>query len=57
MSVDPEKFSKLSAGIQSITTTIGLIVGGVWVAHTFWALGSVDKGRAEATAFEQAASA
>lgn len=57
MSFDVEKFSKLTAGMQSVITTIGLIVGGAWVAYTFWALSSINKSRAEVTALEQAASA
>lgn len=55
MNFDHDKFSKVAAGIQSIVTTTGLIIAGVWVVYTFWALGATNKARAEIAALEQAA--
>jgi hypothetical protein len=37
-------FKDLAAGIQSIVTSIGIIVGGSWALFTFWNLGTAHKG-------------
>jgi hypothetical protein len=45
--MDASEFSKIAAGLQSIITAIGIIVGGAWVLYTFWHLGTAEKSRAE----------
>ncbi|HZZ25038.1 MAG TPA: hypothetical protein VFE60_21815 [Roseiarcus sp.] len=51
--MNEESFSKISAGIQSIVSTIGIVVAGVWVLYTFSELGSTQKSRAEIAALER----
>jgi hypothetical protein len=50
--LDPDRFSKLASGVQSIITAIGIVVGGVWVLVTFWELGTVEKSRADIAKLE-----
>lgn len=45
--VDPDQFGKFAAGLQSIITALGIIIGGAWVLYTFRALGTSEKSRAE----------
>ena len=53
--LNEESFAKISAGIQSIVTALGIVVGGGWVLYTFGELGAVQKSRAEIAALEHQA--
>jgi hypothetical protein len=55
MPLDPESFMNVAAGLQSIVTLLGIIVGGVWVLYTFTAVGTVQKANAEIAALRQSA--
>jgi hypothetical protein len=44
---DPDRFQKTTAGFQSLTLAIGLVVAGVYTGTTFWALGLRERARAE----------
>jgi hypothetical protein len=44
--LDPERFSKLASGVQSIITALGIVVGGLWVLYTFRELGTAEQSRA-----------
>ena len=48
MITDHERFSNIASGAQSIVLAIALIIGGIWTAFTFGALGTVQRARAEA---------
>jgi len=50
--MDADWFSKFAAGLQSIITALGLIVGGAWVLFTFRYLGVAAKSRAELAEFD-----
>jgi len=50
--MDADRFSKFAAGLQSIITALGVIVGGVWVLFTFGYLGMAAKSRAELAEFD-----
>lgn len=52
-SFDWDRFSKIPSAMQSIATTLGIIVGGVWVGVTFWALGTVQRSRGEMAQVDQ----
>jgi hypothetical protein len=45
--------SKLATTLQSLVTTIGIVVGGIWVLYTFWDLGSSQKARLDIVESEQ----
>jgi len=51
-SIDAEQFNKFAAGLQSIITTLGIIVGGAWVLFTFQYLSTAEKSRAELAALD-----
>jgi hypothetical protein len=44
---DHDRFSKLASGVQSITVTLAVLIGGGWTAYSFWSLKSVEKARLE----------
>ena len=48
-----ERFKDITAGLQSIVTMLAFAIGGCWVLYSFFALGSVQKSRAEIAALEQ----
>jgi hypothetical protein len=45
--IDHERFKDVTAGVQSIVLTLGVIIGGIWTIYTFSALGNVEKAKAE----------
>jgi hypothetical protein len=51
--MNADDFSKIASGIQSIVTTIGIVIGGVWVLYTFWDLGSAEKAKLDIANAEQ----
>jgi hypothetical protein len=44
---DPERFSKIWAGVQSIVLSSAVVVGGIWSLYTFISLNLIGKARAD----------
>jgi hypothetical protein len=51
--MDPDQFTKFASGTQNIVTSLGIIIGGLWVMFTFWHLRAAQKSRAEIAEIEQ----
>lgn len=56
MPFDVEKFQKAAAGLQSIVTTVGIVLAGAWAYYTFKELGAAQKAEAEIISLRQNAS-
>ena len=48
-----EQFNAYASGIQSSIAGLAILVAGIWALYTFWALGSVERSRAETAEIEQ----
>lgn len=53
--MDHERFESITAGIQSIVTAIGIVVGAWWTWDTFRSVGTVKKAELEITGLQQSA--
>jgi hypothetical protein len=53
--LDHDRFEKIASGIQSVVTTIGIVVAGWWAYHTFGSVGSVQKADLEIATLKQTA--